>query len=318
VAQSHDGKRLITTSKNGIAQVWDFGSGRLLATWDVGYSRAFIVRFSHDDRHALIAQQSIPTKAQIWDVATGQRIAELEPDFDESIAFSPDGRSIALGSNARVRLWDIAEKRFLWTGNELPAAADAPGFVMGIRFSHDGSRIFAISYSNVALVLDAAGKEIARRTFADSGGLFGLALSKDGGTAVIGDTGKAARIWRVADDRVLPLVGHAGVVGEVALFADDHLALTASRDGTVKAWDVATGEMLGDVAIHGTAIDDLSLDAAGTSLVSGAENGLRRWRLALESRSAQQIAQILECRAPWKLDGEALIPAQIDTAECGP
>lgn len=72
---------------------------------------------------------------RIWDLASGALLASLRghSDLVTSIAFSPDGRTLASGSNDRtVRLWDISTAR---QKSVLQGATDT---VVGVAFTPDG------------------------------------------------------------------------------------------------------------------------------------------------------------------------------------
>jgi hypothetical protein len=50
------------------------------------------------------------TEAELWDVATGKRRARLpgHPGPVHSLAYAPDGKTLAVGSKQNVVLWDVA------------------------------------------------------------------------------------------------------------------------------------------------------------------------------------------------------------------
>ena len=48
-----------------------------------------------------------------------------------------------------------------------------------------------------------------------------------------------------------PLASHGGGVRSVAVSANGRLALSASDDGTVKVWDLTSGQELRTLAGHG-------------------------------------------------------------------
>ena len=78
--------------------------------------------------------------AKLWDVATGQERATLEPRLGAiwTSAFSPDGRTFATGGGTwneigGVKLWDVA------TGQELATLQQAPNPILCLAFSPDGT-----------------------------------------------------------------------------------------------------------------------------------------------------------------------------------
>ena len=86
------------------------------------------------------------------------------------------------------------------------------------------------------------------------------------------------------------LTGHTGWVAAVAVTADGTRAVSGGRDGTVRVWDLATGqqqaELTGD---HGPAMAmAVAVTADGTRAVSGGYDGtVRVWDLATGQQQAE-------------------------------
>ncbi len=73
---------------------------------------------------------------RLWDVAAGKQRSKLagRSIFVASVAFSPDGRTLASGSEdglGAVRLWDVATGR-------LRRALGPPSTAFSVAFSPDG------------------------------------------------------------------------------------------------------------------------------------------------------------------------------------
>ena len=122
VAWSSDGKRLATADKTGIINIWDVASGAITQTLEAP------VMYTWDPR------------------ARRHSIGGIR-----SVAFSPDGKTIAvggigkignidhLGGKARLEIFDIE------SGDRLHEieSNDVKGLVERIQYSKDGSRMFS-------------------------------------------------------------------------------------------------------------------------------------------------------------------------------
>jgi WD40 repeat protein len=179
----------------------------------------------------------------------------------------------------------------------------------------------ATAQREYAYLLDAGTGRILQQIHVPSSALFDVAaFSADGTRIVIGDWAKCALLWRLADDRVLTLSGHTAPVRTASFSGDGALVLTAGEDGVIKIWDAANGDLLDSFVAHDGAIerDHARFSPDGRGIFStGSDGRARLWPVPDETRSADAIAAILECRAPWRVDGGKLVPRAIDAAACG-
>ncbi len=77
------------------------------------------------------------------------------------------------------------------------------------------------------------------------------------------------------------LAGHEAEVTDVALSADGALLVSASRDGTLRVWRTADGELIQELSGHSDVVHSVDISADGSLIVSGSDDrtaGL--WRVA--------------------------------------
>jgi WD40 repeat protein len=141
-AFSRDDRRLAGAEFCGYVDVWDTQTGRLLRQVNEA-GEVSAVDLSPNGARLLVS--SWDSRATIWSVATGRRLANLIGDTRglEYAAFSPDGSLVATTSlDHTVRIWDSH------TGQELRVLTfpDAQG---PLAFNAAGSE-FAVAESNPA------------------------------------------------------------------------------------------------------------------------------------------------------------------------
>jgi hypothetical protein len=104
---SPDGRRIVTSSADNTARIWDVASGRELVRLSGHRNIVGVATFSPDGRY--IATASADNTARVWDAATGYQVKLLSGHTEPvtSVMFSPDGaRLMTAGFDGAVRLFD--------------------------------------------------------------------------------------------------------------------------------------------------------------------------------------------------------------------
>ena len=265
VAFSPDGHTVATGSYDGRARLWDAATGRELREIKGYWQDALSIAFSPDGR--TVAMASLFRSAHLMSVATGRRLRELEAYNRESssrvevnseghtvttttervsllndncVAFSPDGRTVATGSeDGSARLWDAA------TGQELSVLKGHSDTVISVAFSPDGRTVATGSEDGSARLWDAAAGHELRVLEGHSDPVASVAFSPDGRTVATGSDDGTARLWDATTGRALRVLeGHSGWVTSVAFSPDGRTVATGSEDGPAGLWDAATGREL--------------------------------------------------------------------------
>jgi WD40 repeat protein/serine/threonine protein kinase len=197
---SPNGERLLTTSRDKTARLWDTATGKVLFTLEGHEAAVTFATFSPDGRRFLTLAPGPDRSAILWDAATGKQLVRLKlsSDWDARFqapgsgnppsllfleefcmaSFSPDGRMVvtAFGEypDFTARVWDAA------SGQELTVLKGHEGSVGSASFSPDGMWIVTASLDRTARIWEAnTGKEV-HVLKGHSGAVFSAAFSPDG------------------------------------------------------------------------------------------------------------------------------------------
>jgi WD40 repeat protein len=147
-----DGSRIVTASREGSLGVFDPHTGRSLSAVRLPLNENEVLRdarLSADGTRALtLSSSSGSSRAALWDVGGGTRIADLS-DPVQQVQFAPDG-SVALTLGAAPQLWDADNGRLRAT---LTAEDAAPILA---TFSRDGRRLVTAHVNGHFMVWDVA------------------------------------------------------------------------------------------------------------------------------------------------------------------
>jgi eukaryotic-like serine/threonine-protein kinase len=306
-----DGKRIVTTSKEGVAELWHADTGKELQAYEHGERLSKAVLNADG---SLLMTWSLTGILRVWNTESGENTV-TQHTAQRTITtaqFSPDSTRVVTASlNDMVKVWDVRASLVhpLETKHRSPVTA--------VACSPDGQRLATISEGGELKILDAqSGEEIVvfttyarlpgptvaldatgRRAVAvlDSftpmvfdletreasamftghdGTVMALAFSPDGAKVVSGSWDNTARVWDASTgDEILCLKGHSDSVEDVRFAKDGRRVLTASDDGTARVWDATSGAELMTLQGHAAAVKCAAFDADQSRIVTASHDG---------------------------------------------
>lgn len=199
---------------------------------------------------ALVAVGTYSGPLYLWDAVTGKLRQRWPAPTAFSMAFSPDGKTLATGDDdCTVKLLQVANGRLIrQLGISEPERHDSFGSsILIITVSPDGKSIAsAFAGQSAFTVWDASSGKVSYRTeinpvWPAEGWVYALAFSPDGKTLFSGGADRAVHQWDAATGKeILQLQGHRGAVVSLALSPDGSRLASGSTDGTILIWDLVS------------------------------------------------------------------------------
>jgi WD40 repeat protein len=233
VAFSRDGKRLASGGDDQMLKVWDPEAGALICVLPGHSKPAMCVTFDANGTRLVSGGQDGCVK--VWDLKSGRwerDVVVFNPGWIKGVAFSPDGKWLAVGSPAPkpdVTLWDTTT----W---ELVRTFEGHTYsVFGVAFSPDGERLATGSQDTTARIWNVATAEQIYLLEGHTGTVEKVAFSADGKRLASAGYGHM-RIWdALRGEEILSLEGSQDSFQSVAFSPDGYRI--AATDGVLRLWD---------------------------------------------------------------------------------
>ena len=292
IAFSTDNSTLASGGFDPHIYLWDVATGKHKNKLIVDKHYVGCVAFSPDGR--MLASGSYRSTAFLWDVITNTKkhtfsVSNKDLIPISTVEFSPDVKTLAVGSSKTVQLWDILK-------SELKLTLQGPtGNVHCVAFSQDG-KLLAIGsgvehigedhsygYKGIHLWNIETG-EIIETFKGKMCPILCVAFSPDGKTLASGESWAdyAVRLWDVSTgEPKFALKGHTKNVFSVAFSPDGSILASGSADNTIRLWNVVTGKYIRTLIGHTGAVNSLNFSSDGNTLASCSNDGtILLWNIA--------------------------------------
>jgi WD40 repeat protein len=236
VAFSPDGKAFASGGKDKIIRIWEPATGKELRRLEGHQSMIGRLTYSPDGK--LLA--SLGENLRLWDTATGREVRRLDsrPGTGiSSLAFSPDGKSLAFGGVNTTALFDLA------AGKKIRQFKTPPrSWYNNLAFSPDGKTLYGFNgnWSSTIYLWDVATGAPLRPLDKPGNHISGFALARDGRSMALTGSDHAIRIHEVITRQErCRFQSPDKYPSKLAFSPDGRILAQGSEDITVLLWDLA-------------------------------------------------------------------------------
>ena len=269
---------LFAGGQSGCLYVWEVHSGCLLARWEGHFKAVTALRLSSDG--CLLVSCAEDSLIHVWDVTSvvssavdavdgtsvGKGHGSAAPSFsplhsfgdhslpvtDVFLAQGTLGRTtlmLSVSKDRTCKLYDLASLSTLWSVT-LPVSLESvcanATFSTAFLGASDG-RIFSLQLHPFDPASRASGMLSSGLTSSSSGRSWlqpSLPASSEGPQHVSSASSSSSSSGTADGSNATIMLGHSGPVVSLSSQAGEDLLVSASADGTVRLWEVASGQSI--------------------------------------------------------------------------
>ncbi|BBH63849.1 hypothetical protein ACTI_05340 [Actinoplanes sp. OR16] len=208
ISLSQDGRTLVVVGSDNVVTLFDMARPSEpvpLATFADPGDPVWALGLSADARTLAIGHST--GKTTLWDLTDRSKPAKLTElalrDMMSSIAFSPDGRTMAVGEGSNVSLWDVTDRAAPARYTSIPMSDYLGYHANSLEFTADGRTLAAATTDNGTIKIWDVADLYQPRRIATLTGHSGYALwasfSPDGRTLTTAGLDNAMILWDITD-----------------------------------------------------------------------------------------------------------------------
>lgn len=311
ITYSHNGKYIVSASRDKTVKIWDSKSGLCLRTIPQS-CEVNNAHFSPDDSQIVVSLMD--NTICLWDfdqTSSFQTVGKHNGSVTYA-KYSPNGKYIISSSfddNNVINVWDAS------TGKLLKVLRGHSDLVLSASFSFDGQLIASGSRDNNVRIWNVSNSKCIKTIEGHTGCVYDVDFSPDKQIVASASYDKTIRIWNVNTGECLKILDdHDGFIYDVDFSPDGKYLVSASQDEKIKIWEVCSWKCLKTFEGHTAWVRDVDFSPNGKYIASASgDHTIRIWNIENGECSKVLVSHKLGVKSvDFSHNGDYLISASVD------
>jgi WD40 repeat protein len=234
---SNENLVLVSTGSDGFVRLWDVDSRQVIREFAARAGELDVLPVAVTLDGSKLAYGDSEFTVRVWDLAQDKALHQFVVGTAGDLAFSPDGRSLAIASGRDIKVRDVA------TGRDVCQFLGDSRRVERVGFSPDGRTLATGNFDRTVKLWEFDGRRGVSAPHrphvlkGPAGYLSCIEYSPDGATLASGGADQVVRLWDAASGQQRGvLTGHIAAVVDLAFSPDGTVLASAGDDRTVRLW----------------------------------------------------------------------------------
>jgi WD40 repeat protein len=278
VAFSPDGKLLATCCFDGKVGLWHVAKKQEIKSFKD--SDGYDLCFAPNGKTLAVAGAKV-AHVRLWDLDKNKLSVTIEIlQGGPSLAFAPDAKTLATGTDKLVKLWDPT------TGKERATLKGHQSSITALAYTRDGKLLASGDEGGTVKLWDVATKKVHATIEGYSKEILSVSFSPDGkllatGAAFDPDTKEPhVKLWDVTKGSELASLKNPCFLAKCVRFSTDGKLLAVGGAPDLIIWDVPTRKFRAQLKGHKGDISGIAFSPDGKTIATGSgDKTVRFWEV---------------------------------------